>query len=383
MTEDMRPTTSTSWIEISRAALESNLRAFRNVIAAPTQLMAVVKANAYGHGLEAIAPLVAAQADWLGVNAIDEALAVARLGIRKPVCILGFTLPGDAGAIVEHGFRQVVYRDDVVDALSSAAHATGRAARVHLKVETGTNRQGIPLGELRAFVTRIRALPGIEVEGISTHFANIEDTLDRSFAQAQKSRFDEAMRILEGAGVRPPHIHAAATAGALLFPETHFTMVRVGVGMYGIWPSRETRVAARERGKQIALDPPMTWKCRIAQIKHVNPGDYVGYGLTFQVSRPLRLAVLPVGYYDGYDRKLSNSGRVLVRGQYAAVVGRVAMNMTMVDVTDSGADVGDDVVLLGHQGEAEIRAEELAERIGTIPYEVVSRINPLIPRILV
>ena len=374
--------TSNSWIEISRGALEANLRAFRSVLAPSTRLMAVVKANAYGHGLEATAPVLAAGADWLGVNALDEALALVRLGIGKPVCILGFTVPEDARTIVEHGFRQVVYREDAVEALAKAAQAAGRPARIHLKVETGTNRQGIPLGELRAFVEWIGSLPGLEVEGISTHFANIEDTLDPSFARGQQRRFEEAVRILEGAGVRPPQIHTAATAGVLLFPETHFTMVRVGVGLYGIWPSRETRIAARERGRDVTLDPPMTWKCRIAQIKHVGPGESVGYGLTFQANRPLRLAVLPVGYYDGYDRKLSNAGRVLVRGKYAAVVGRVAMNMTMVDVTDCGAEVSDEVVLLGRQGEAEVRAEDLAERIGTIPYEVVSRINPLIPRTL-
>jgi alanine racemase len=327
--------------------------------------------------------VVAAHADWLGVNAVDEALVLARLGIARPVCILGFTPPEDAAAVVAHGFRQVVYRDDVAVALSRAAAAAGTPARIHVKIETGTNRQGVTLADLPAFLERIRALPGLEIDGVSSHFANIEDTLDPAFPQAQQRRFEEAMRILAAAGVRPPHVHTAATAGVLLFPETHFTMVRVGVGVYGIWPSRETRLAARERGRQIPLEPPLTWKCRIAQIKHVDRGEYVGYGLTFQAPRPLRLAVLPVGYYDGYDRRLSNAGRVLVRGRYAAVVGRVAMNMTMADVTDTGADVSDEVVLLGRQGDAEIRADELAEKIGTIPYEVVARLNPRIPRTLV
>ena len=158
-------------------------------------------------------------------------------------------------------------------------------------------------------------------------------------------------------------------------------MVRLGIGAYGIWPSRETQLAARERGRRITLTPALTWKTRIAQIKTVRPGDHVGYGLTYQASHTMRIAVLPVGYYDGYDRKLSNCGRVLVREQYVPVVGRIAMNMMMVDVTDVSAETDDEAVLLGRQGNAEIHVEELAEKIGTISYEVVSRINPEIPRV--
>ena len=160
-----------------------------------------------------------------------------------------------------------------------------------------------------------------------------------------------------------------------------FTMVRIGIGTYGIWPSRETQLAARERGRKITLIPAMTWKTRVAQIKTVEAGEHVSYGLTYQASHRMQVAVLPIGYYDGYDRKLSNCGRVLIRGRAVPVIGRVAMNMTMVDVTDVAAQPDDEVVLLGRQGSAEIRAEELADKIGTIAYEVVSRINPRIPRI--
>ena len=160
-------------------------------------------------------------------------------------------------------------------------------------------------------------------------------------------------------------------------------MVRVGIGAYGIWPSRETQIAARERGRQLSLAPVLTWKTQVAQVKSIQSGDYVGYGLTYQARRAMQVVVLPVGYYDGYDRELSNSGRALIHGEHVPVIGRVAMNMTMLDVTDTGAQVDEEVVLLGRQGNAEIRAEELAEKIGTIPYEVVSRINPLIARRLV
>jgi alanine racemase len=221
------------------------------------------------------------------------------------------------------------------------------------------------------------------VEGAYTHFANIEDTLDPSFAAAQRERFRQGIDILRGAGLQPLVAHAAATAGALLYDQSEFSMTRIGIGLYGIWPSRETQLAARERGLRIALTPVLTWKTRVAQIKTVEAGEYVGYGLTFQAPRSMRVAVLPVGYYDGFDRKLSNSGRVLVNGVFAPVIGRVAMNMIMLDVTEANVRPDDEVVLIGRQGNAEIRAEELAEKCGTIAYEVLSRINPLIPRVAV
>jgi len=371
-----------SWVEIDAQRLRNNIDAFRTSIAAGTALMVVVKANAYGHGLETVAPVAAERADWLGVNCIDEALAVTRLGIRKPVVILGHTPLDQLESVARNSYRQVLYRLDVARALSGAATKLGIAAKVHLKIETGTNRQGIPVGHLASFINELKKFPALEVEGAYTHFANIEDTLDPSFAQSQVRKFKEALGIIEREGVRPSQVHASATAGALLYAEMDFSMVRLGIGTYGIWPSRETQIAARERGRLLSLAPVLTWKTCVAQVKEVNTGDCVGYGLTYRASRPMKLVVLPIGYYDGYDRKLSNSGRALIHGQPASVVGRVAMNMTMLDVTDVGADLDDEVVLVGRQGNAEIRVEELAEKIGTIPYEVVARINPLIPRVV-
>jgi alanine racemase len=283
---------------------------------------------------------------------------------------------------VRNSYRQVLYRLDVAKALSESAGKLGKPAKAHLKIETGTNRQGIAIGDLEAFLVELKKLPGIDVEGAYTHFANIEDTLDPSFAQEQLRRFQQGVAVLNDAGIRPAYLHASATAGALLYPEMDFNMVRIGIGAYGIWPSRETQIAARERGRQPALAPILTWKTRVVQIKEVGAGSYVGYGLSYRAIRPMKLAVLPVGYYDGYDRQFSNSARALIRGHAVPVVGRVAMNMTMLDVSDAGAQDGDEVVLLGRQAKAEIYAEELAERMGTISYEVLSRINPLIPRVL-
>jgi alanine racemase len=369
-----------SWIEIDRARLKSNLAEFRKLIGPSTALMVVVKANAYGHGLEAAAPVIAEEADWLGVNCADEAVTLTRTGVTKPIAILGHTTSDRMADVVSGGYRQVLYRMDVANALSAAAAKLKTTARVHLKIETGTNRQGVPIDELEGFVTSVKHLPAIEIEGVYTHFANIEDTLDPAFARAQVEKFFKALAMLKRLGVNPSQIHASATAGTLLYPDMDFNMVRVGIGAYGIWPSRETQIAARERGRQLSLAPILTWKTRVAQVKSIQAGDYVGYGLTYQARRAMQVVVLPVGYYDGYDRELSNSGRALIHGQHVPVIGRVAMNMTMLDVTDAGAQVDEEVVLLGRQGNAEIRVEELAEKIGTISYEVVARINPLIPR---
>lgn len=370
-----------SWVEIDTEGVLGNLAAFRTLLAPQVRLMTVVKANAYGHGLAAAAPAIAGATDWFGVDSLDEGLALHRLSLERPVLILGYVPPEDAALVVECGFSQALYREDVARALSESARRAGKRAPAHIKVETGTHRQGVPFRDLEGFVASVLALGSIDIEGVYTHFANIEDTLDPSFAMLQLERFRGAVETLDRLGVRPTLVHAAASAGALLYPETHFNLVRVGIGAYGVWPSRETQLAARERGRWVRLNPVLAWKTRVAQVKTIDTGDYVGYGLTFQAPRPMKVAVVPVGYYDGYDRKLSSSGRALVRGQPAPVVGRVAMNMMMLDVTATGAAPDEEVVLLGKQGTVEIRVEEIAEKVGTIPYEVLARIHPALTRV--
>lgn len=373
-----------SWVEVSGDRLRRNVQAFRNLLQPETRLMTVVKANAYGHGLELASAAIAGSTDWFGVDSISEALTLDDAVGDKPILILGDFAPEHASTVVERGFRQVVYRMDVAESLSAEARRQRAPARIHLKLETGTNRQGIGLADVAEFGKATAALPGMEIEGAYTHFANIEDTLDPTFARRQLHRFHRALDMLGGSGIRPKHVHAAATAGILLYPETHFSMVRLGIGAYGVWPSRETRLAARERGLDLKLIPALEWKTRIAQLKPIEAGEYVGYGLSFQASRNMTLAVLPTGYYEGYDRRLSNAGHALVRGRIAPVVGRVAMNMTVVDVTDLPPPrLDEEVVLLGRQAECEITADELADRIGTISYEMLSRINPLLERRLV
>jgi alanine racemase len=372
-----------SWIEINGGRLGNNLQSFRGILSPDTGLMVVVKSNAYGHGLSVVSDAIRDQVDWFGVDSLAEALEVEHVAPGKPVLILGYSRIEDAAEIVRREFRQVTYRQDMAQALSEAAGISGKTAKIHLKIETGTNRQGIPLDEVTAFSQFVSRLPGIEVEGAYTHFANIEDTLDPSFAKLQLERFGQAITQLEEAGIRPTHIHADATAGILLYPETHFTMVRLGIGAYGIWPSRESRIAARERGREVKLEPVLTWKTRIVQLKNIEAGEYVGYGLSFRANRATTLAVIPVGYYEGFDRALSNVGQALVGGAPVPIVGRVAMNMTVLDVTDVAPRLDDEVVLIGRQGESEITADELANKAGTIAYEIVSRINPLLERRLI
>jgi alanine racemase len=374
-----------TWVEVSRSALLNNLAQFRKL--AGTALVApVVKANAYGHGLVLTARILAAGgADRLCINAAYEAELLRQAGIELPLLQLGYLSPAEAGQVAALDVAPVVYDPDVVRALAAAGRAAGRTLRVHLKVETGNNRQGLPLAQAVELARLIRSLPGIELEGLSSHYADIEDTTDHTYAKSQLARFNEAFAALTAAGVPPRIRNFSNSAAAILWNETHFELLRVGIATYGMWPSRETLVTAKALGRdKTDLAPALTWKTVVAQVKEVPPGDTVGYGRSFQTTRATRLAVLPVGYYDGYDRKLGGSGRVLVRGRIAPVLGRVCMNMIMVDVTDiPGVRAGEEVVLLGRSGQQEVSAERLAGWIGTINYEVTTRINDRIPRIVV
>jgi alanine racemase len=372
-----------TWVEISEESLAHNLSQFADRTKG-SLLAPVVKSNAYGHGLVPVAQAVRrAGAHWLCVNALFEGRELRRNGIDCPVYVLGYVPPSDAGDVVAGDFRIVVYDAEVVKALSDAASACGRVARVHIKVETGNHRQGLPLEETLALADLIRSLPWVELEGISSHYADIEDTTDHSFARQQLSRFlaaDEALRERGSPATIRSFSNSAAT---ILWPETHFELVRIGVSLYGMWPSKETYVSALMRESRLPdLRPVMTWKTVIAQVKVVRAGEHVGYGRTFQATHDTVLAVLPIGYYDGYDRGLSNLAHVLIRGQIAPVRGRVCMNMTMVDVTDiPGTRAGEEVVLLGHSGQRSVTAEQLASWGNTINYEVTTRINERIPRI--
>lgn len=371
------------WIELDGRAPGHNLSELRRGAASGTLVCAVVKANAYGHGVGEIARLLP-EADWFGVNSLEEGLQLRGLGERRPVLVLGHVPLDRLAAAVEADLSITVFNHETIDRIARLKDLS-RPAKIHVKVETGTGRQGVLAEDLAGFVARAREARSLVLEGMSTHFANIEDTTDHSYAETQLSAFEAALRQVEATGTTPPIVHTACTAATILFPRTHFNMLRVGIGLYGLWPSRETFLSARERGGRMPdLRPVLSWKTRIVQIKTLPEASYVGYGCSYRTTRRTRLGVLPVGYSDGYDRALGNRGHVLVRGRRAPLIGRICMNLSMVDLTDvPDARLEEEVVLLGSSGEERISAETIAEWAGTINYEVVSRINPLLPRFVV
>jgi alanine racemase len=371
---------SLAWVELDGKAPEHNLRQLRAGSRPGVLACAVVKANAYGHGVAQIASLLPS-AEWFGVNSLEEGLELRSSGITRPVILLGHVPLADLETAVEADLSLTVYNRETIEKLSSRKSGA-RTARVHIKVDTGTARQGVLPEDLEAFLRLVKDARGITVEGVSTHYANIEDTLNHEYAEMQIGRFNTALAAVDRLIGRPPFIHTACTAAALLFASTHFTMLRSGIGLYGLWPSRETVVSAREKGGAVPeFRPVLSWKTRVVQVKTLPEESYVGYGCSYRTMRRTVLGVLPIGYSDGYDRALGNKAHVLVRGRRAPVIGRICMNLCMVDLTDvPGARLEDEAVLIGRSGEEQISAETMAEWSATINYEIVSRISPLLPR---
>ncbi len=369
------------WVELDGEAPDHNLRELCKGLKKGTILCAVVKANAYGHGIKEMIPLLPS-ADWFAVNSLEEGIELREMGEKRPILILGYVPLRALEEAILRNLDLTVYNRETLEALARLDFRGIGSARLHLKVETGTGRQGILPEEIEGFVEQLKTVEGVKLIGVSTHFANIEDTLNHDYAQQQLDRFRKVLDMMDRLKVKPDFIHTAATAAAILFLKTHFNLVRAGIGIYGLWPSRETYLSTLLGRRPIPdLKPVATWKTRIVQIKNLPEGSYVGYGCTYKATRPIRLAVLPVGYADGYDRKLGNTAYVLIRGKRAPVVGRVCMNLTMVDVSDiPEARLEEEVVLLGRDGEEKVSAETMAEWAGTINYEIVTRISPFLPR---
>ncbi|MFH1375790.1 MAG: alanine racemase [Patescibacteria group bacterium] len=367
------------WVEISQSALQKNMQVFRELVGAKVQLAPMAKANAYGHGLVETGKIFRkAGADYLSVNALFEARKLREAGDKGKIYICGYTALDDLEEAVELGCELVIYNRETLEKLAEI----GRPAKVHLKVETGTNRQGVGATEAPEFAEAVKKISNIKLVGVAMHFANIEDTTDHSYARKQLAEFNLICRKLEAAGHKGLLRHAANSAATLLWNETHFEIARIGIAAYGMWPSEETFVSlATERKEKIVLTPALTWKTRIAQLKTIPKGSKVGYGCAFEAQRETRLAILPVGYYDGYVRAYSEKASVLVGGVRAPVIGRICMNVTMVDVTDiPELKLEDEVILLGKSGEEEITAEEMGEWGETINYEVTTRIRENILR---
>ena len=373
-----------TWCEVSLAALRHNLSQFRKLVSSRARLAPVVKANAYGHGmLLAARVLENAGADALCVADVWEAESLRAEGVGIPIVVVGYTPPDAAMDALRADVEVTVYDERTLFALDRAGRELGKRAKVFVKLETGTNRQGVPLSEAVRLAKLADSLEGTEFFGLSSHFADIEDTTDHSYARKQLKTFEQAVSEFERQGLRPKVRTMANSAATILWPETHMDMVRVGVATYGMWPSKETLATAAISGRhKIELRPVLRWKTIIAQVKELEAGEFIGYGRTYRTTHRTRLAVLPVGYYDGYDRKLSNLAYELVKGSRAQVRGRVCMNMIMVDVTDvPNVRPGDEVVLLGGDSGDQVSADDLATWAGTINYEITTRISETIVRI--
>jgi len=377
------------WAEIDLDAVAANVRELRRVTRPEARLLVAVKANAYGHGLVEIArQALESGADALGVARMPEALALRDAGIDAPVLVFGFTPPSDVEALVRHDLIQTVYALKTARAYAELIGKSGGRLKVHLKVDTGMGRLGI-LPDSRRYVEPgmdisdhavravldIAGLHELMLEGIFTHFAS-SDSADKRFAEEQFDIFMAFLDQLKRSGLEFEVRHAANSGAIIDMPHTHLDMVRAGVSLYGLYPSGEVDKS------RIDLTPVMTLKARIAHLKKVPAGFPVSYGMTHTTQAPTTVATVPVGYADGFNRRLSNRGHMLVRGQKAPIIGRVCMDLTMIDVGHiPGAAVEDEVVILGRQANEAITADELADLLDTINYEITSAITARVPRV--
>jgi len=376
---------TTQWIEVNQNALVHNLGVLRAILSPNTQLLGVVKSNAYGHGLEMVAGVVVDHVDWLGVHTADEARSLREIGFDKPILIMGF-VPRSELFDLDEGIHLLVASNSAVEWAAEYRTKSGVSLPLHLKVDTGAKRQGVPPDQV-VEVLQNAVSRELDTVGVATHFANIEDTLEHEFALRQLKRFQEVLDVAKDTlGYEPPYNHAACSAASLLFRQTDFSLARVGISMYGHWPSRETKLAwALAHGRDgLELRPALSWRALVGQLQTVTSGESVGYGRTWRALRDTVLAVIPVGYADGYPRDLGNRARVAVRGHHAPVVGRICMNILMADVTDiPGVEIGDIVTLVGKDEEASVSVEDLAGLCGTINYEILARLSSTIRRVVV
>jgi alanine racemase len=377
------------WAEVDLGAIAGNVRELRRVTDPRAKVMAVVKADGYGHGAVEVARTALANgAEWLGVARLHEAVRLREAGLAAPLLVLGYTPPEDAGRLVEFDLRQSVYSLAAAEAYSAAAGRRGGRIRVHLKVDTGMGRLGLvpaalarengtdPVGEgLVRAAQAIARLPGLEAEGIFTHFA-ASDSADKTHARGQLRLFLEVLARLARDGMEFAVRHAANSAAVIDLPESHLDLVRPGIALYGLRPSDEVDLS------RIRLTPAMALKTRIIHLKQVPAGTCVSYGMTHRAPAPTVIATIPTGYADGYRRLLSSKGEMLVGGRRVPVVGRVCMDLTMLDVgAVPSPRIEDEVVIFGRQGDEAISADDLARTLGTINYEIVCDLTPRVERI--
>lgn len=374
-----------TWVEISEQALVHNIQSLRSLTGSEAIFCAIIKANAYGHGFREIARIVRRNGvDAFGVDTIDEALELRELFPTSMILVLGHVLSERLAEAFRERIDITLSDLDVLKEAESIAGKSAQEARIHLKIETGNSRRGAHEDEIPEMLNFFRNAKHVKLVGISTHFANIEDVSDPEFATLQFSRFEKAKNYITSQNLFPQYVHCACSAAIILYPETHGTLVRGGIAMYGLWPSSSVREALKRQLPSFELQPVLSWKTRIVQVKTFASGTSIGYGRTEILKKQSRVAVLPVGYWDGYDRRLSSIGEVLIGGNRCKVLGRVCMNMTMVDVSAvPNVHTNQEVILLGRDQRQIMSADMLAEKMSTISYEVVTRIQAALPRLIV
>jgi len=368
----LRPT----HLEVDLGALADNLGAIQRHVGPAVQVMPVLKANAYGHGLVPVARVMEhLGAPCLGLAYLEEGIRLRQAGVRAPILVLGGILGSQLPLFLEHDLTVTASSVDKLLAVEGCAAAMGRRARVHLKIDTGMERIGVHWYSAKKLLQASLSTPHVQVEGIFTHLAN-SDAADLSHARLQLERFFHVLSFYERHSLPTPLRHAANSGGVLQLPESWLDMVRPGILLYGVLPSDE--VAAT-----VPVRPAMTWKSRVVYFKVVPAGSPVSYGSTWAPTEPTRVVTVPVGYGDGYMRAMSGQAQVIIRGHRYPVVGRVCMDQVMVDIGQDSAWNGDEVVLLGESGGQRVRVEELARWAGTISYEVLTSINTRVPRVYV
>lgn len=367
----IRPTVA----EVDLLALAHNLKGIRTKVGRNVRVMAVVKANAYGHGIVEVARFLQQKnVEYFGVANAEEGVVLREAGITTPILV--FTIPAatQISSYTSFDLQPTIGSEHEARLLSAQAQRAGTTLRVHIKVDTGMNRIGVKPRGLGGLVRAVGRMKRVEISGIYTHFATA-DRRDKTFSKQQLGLFHKALDTLQSSGVEPEVIHCAGSAGILDIPESYFSMVRPGIAMYGYYPSDETT-------ESIPLKPVLSLKSRVSLVKWIEPGESVSYGRRFVVERRTKIATLPVGYADGYMRLLTGHANALIAGKVFPIVGTICMDQLMVDVGKSDVGVGDEAVLIGRQGRKTITAWDLASSVGTIPYEICTNISSRVPRIV-
>lgn len=381
-----------SWIEISRKNLEHNIKIHKKLLNKNVKLMAVVKSNAYGHGIVLISKILDSmkEVDILATVNLEEAILLRKNNIKKPILVLSYygitESRGEFVAQIKFAIKNnialMAYDMNTIKMFNDIATELKKKIKIHIKVETGMARVGVKFEDAVYFIKQVAKLENIYIEGLASHFATTEES-NQYFADYQLNNFKSLIKSLEKEKINIPIKHIAASAAINISKKNHFDAVRLGVSMYGLWASEENKKFINKKDKNFNLKPVLSWKTRLFQIKDLEADMPVGYGCTYRTTNKTKMGLIPIGYFEGLDRRFSNNGEVLIGGKVCKIIGRICMNIAMIDITGVKAKVGDEVVVIGKQGKNILDAEYLSKKIDTINYELVTRLNSEIPRVII